>query len=131
MTGQLRSRDDPAFGSHDFRLMSPRFAEENLAKNLEPVDALAALAGRKGCSAGQLSLAFLHAQGGDVIPIPGTTSVQHLDENLAARSITLNPDDLAELDRLFPVTGQAVLGDRYAHSNLLWQNADKANPLPQ
>ena len=126
MTGQLRSRDDPAFGSHDFRLMSPRFAEENLAKNLEPVDALAALAGRKGCSAGQLSLAFLHAQGGDVIPIPGTTSVQHLDENLAARSITLNPDDLAELDRLFPVTGQAVLGDRYAHSNLLWQNADKA-----
>jgi aryl-alcohol dehydrogenase-like predicted oxidoreductase len=131
MTGQLRSRDDPAFGSHDFRLMSPRFSEENLVKNLRAVDAVAAIAARKGCSIGQLSLAFLHAQGEDVIPIPGTTSVQHLEENLAACTISLTLEDLAELDKEFPPTGDAVVGDRYAHTHMLWASADRMNPLPQ
>jgi aryl-alcohol dehydrogenase-like predicted oxidoreductase len=115
LTGALRSRDDPAFGAHDFRLMSPRFADGALEANLAAVDAVAALASGKGCTVGQLALAFLHHQGDWCIPIPGTTSVAHLDENLAARSLVLSAEDLAAIDAIFPPSGAAVQGDRYPH----------------
>jgi len=117
LTGGLRSRDDPAFGAHDFRLMSPRFDGSVLESNLTAVDALAAMAARKGCTVGQLALAFLHNQGDWCIPIPGTTSIAHLDENLAARSIVLSPEEMAEIDVIFPPSGDAVKGDRYPHMN--------------
>jgi aryl-alcohol dehydrogenase-like predicted oxidoreductase len=121
LTGQLRSRESDVFGAHDFRLMSPRFSEENLPKNLAALDAVSELAKAKGCTVGQLALAFLHAQGTDVIPIPGTTTLAHLDENLAARSIELSPDDLKKIDDIFPRTGDAVIGDRYPHMNMTYK----------
>jgi aryl-alcohol dehydrogenase-like predicted oxidoreductase len=125
LTGQLRSRGSDAFGQYDFRLMSPRFSEENLPKNLAAVDAINELAKSKGCTVGQLALAFLHAQGADVIPIPGTTSSAHLDENLAARSIVLTSDDLRRIDDIFPRSGDAVLGDRYPHMNMTYTHNPK------
>ena len=120
LTGTLRSRDSSAFGEHDFRLSgSPRFSEENMPKNLDLVDQLNALASRKGCTVGALALAFLHAQSKDgleVIPIPGTSSITHLNENLAALSISLSADDLSEIDRIFH--HECVSGERYAHMNI-------------
>lgn len=124
LTGTIRSRDD--LGDRDFRKSSsPRFSEENLALNLKQVDAIQALAARKQCSVGQLSLAFLHAQGADVIPIPGTTSLAHLDQNLAARDIKLTADELAEIDQIFPVGSAA--GNRYAHMALAYQPGQVQN----
>ena len=80
------------------------------------VDRLKTLADRKGITVGQLALAWVHAQGDDVIPIPGTSSVVHLDENLAAAHVKLTEEDLKEIDELFPV--DKVVGDRYAHMAL-------------
>eukprot|EP00961_Rhodomonas_salina_P147999 1992575-Rhodomonas_salina.1 len=97
LTGTLRSRTDEAFGERDLRLSMPRYSEENMPKNLAAVDATEALAKEKGCSVGQLALAWLHAQGDDVIPIPGTTKPAHLLQNLAARDISLSPEDLAKV----------------------------------
>jgi aryl-alcohol dehydrogenase-like predicted oxidoreductase len=62
---------------------------------------------------GQLALAWLHAQGDDVIPIPGTSKIPHLDENLAAMQIKLSAQDLADIDAAFPAN--SAVGDRYAH----------------
>ena len=76
MTGSLRSPED--FGEGDFRAYAPRFSKENFHKNLELVDGLKELADKKGCTTGQLVLAFLMAQGDDIIPIPGTTRVEEL-----------------------------------------------------
>jgi len=119
LTGQLRSRDDPSLGPNDYRLFGmPRFSEENLSNNLLLVDALQVIANKYSCTVGQLALAWLHAQGPDVIPIPGTSSVEHMDENLAARSITLSTDDLQEINTLFPAG--SVAGDRYAHMGLTY-----------
>ena len=114
LTGTLRSRSDPQFDQYDWRLFGqPKFAEGNMENNLELVDAVGAVAARKGCSVGQLALAWLHAQGSDVIPIPGTTSVAHLDDNLAARAISLTPAELQEINGIF--VPNRVAGDRYAH----------------
>ena len=115
LTGAIRARDSAAFGERDFRLMCPRFAEGALEQNLAAVDAAAALAKAKGCTVSMLALAFLHAQGDFVIPIPGTTSLAHLEENLAARSVVLTKEDLAAIDKIFPPSGTAVTGDRYPH----------------
>jgi aryl-alcohol dehydrogenase-like predicted oxidoreductase len=92
----------------------PRFAPENIESNLALVDAAEALAARKGITMSQLSLAFLHAQGPDVIPIPGTSDIKHLEENLAARTVTLTSAELNELKSMF----KNVAGDRYQHMNL-------------
>jgi aryl-alcohol dehydrogenase-like predicted oxidoreductase len=117
LTGTIRGRDSNVFGEHDFRLMGvPRFSEENLPHNLELVDQVAALAQEKGITVGQLALAWLHAQGSDVIPIPGTTSVAHLDDNLAALNIKLTEEEKKRIDDIFHI--DAVKGDRYAHSSL-------------
>ena len=91
-------------------------AEANMATNLALVDAANALATKKGITMGQLALAFLQAQGPDVIPIPGTSTMSHLQENLAARDVTLSPAELEELKEIFKP--EAVVGDRYAHMNM-------------
>lgn len=70
----------------------PRFSEENFSNNLALVDAVKIIADRKGITPGQLSLAWVHAQGSDVYPIPGTSSIEHLDENLAAATVTLSTE---------------------------------------
>ena len=117
LTGTIRGRDADVFGEHDFRLMGvPKFSEENLPENLKLVDAVAALAVEKKIAVGQLALAWLHAQGDDVIPIPGTTSVAHLEDNLSALDIKLTKEDIKKIDEIFHV--DAVKGDRYVHSGM-------------
>ena len=112
LTGELRSRADPAFGGQDWRLVGqPRFAEGAFEVNLKLVDeASARVAARLGCSVGQLALAWLHAQGPDVFPIPGTTKLPHLHANVDAAAIKLSAADVAELSAIFPEA--AVVGDR-------------------
>ncbi len=121
LTGELRDRSSPAFGAWDWRLVGqPKFAEGAFAANLKLVDeASARVAARLGCSVGQLALAWLHAQGGDVYPIPGTTKVAHLHKNVDAAAIALTPADVAELSAIFPEG--AAMGDRYPHQHNQFQ----------
>src|SRR5438067_1089445 len=109
LTGQIKSPDD--FDDDDFRRFQPRFQGENFAKNMELVDAVRAIAEEKGVTAGQLALAWVHAQGDDVVPIPGTKRRTYLEENVAALDVTLEPADLARIEAAFPM--RDVAGDRY------------------
>jgi aryl-alcohol dehydrogenase-like predicted oxidoreductase len=109
LTGRLKSTSDLA--ADDWRHSSPRFQDENFARNAALAAQVATLAAEKGCSATQLALAWVLAAGGDVVPIPGTKRVRYLEENLAAEALTLAPADLERLDRMFPPG--AALGDRY------------------
>jgi aryl-alcohol dehydrogenase-like predicted oxidoreductase len=109
LTGALKTHED--FAEGDFRRYSPRFSAENFAKNLELVAEVEALATRKGCAAAQVALAWLLAQGDDVVPIPGTKRVKYLEQNVAALTVHLSPDELAELDSIFPPG--AASGARY------------------
>ncbi len=110
LTGQIASVDD--FAPDDFRRVNPRFMGDNFAKNLELVDRVRTLADEKGCTPGQLALAWVLAQGEDVAPIPGTKRVQYLEENVGALDVALTTDDLAAIDAIFPA--DAAVGDRYA-----------------
>jgi len=109
LTGQITSPDD--FGDDDFRRFQPRFQGENFARNLDLVSRVGEIATAKGITAGQLALAWVHAQGDEVVPIPGTKRRSYLEENVAALDVTLSPDDLAALDAVLPPGGAA--GDRY------------------
>jgi aryl-alcohol dehydrogenase-like predicted oxidoreductase len=110
LSGRFRSPDD--FEEGDFRKHHPRFQGENFDKNLELVERVKEIAEEKGVTAGQLALAWVLAQGDDIVPIPGTTKVKNLEENVAAVEIELSDDDLARLDEAAP-KGVAA-GDRYA-----------------
>jgi aryl-alcohol dehydrogenase-like predicted oxidoreductase len=109
LTGQIRSFED--FAPDDYRRNLPRFQGENFTRNLALVERVRALAARKGCTPGQLALAWVLAQGPDVVPIPGTRRSRNLDENLGALDVGLTPAELAGLDALFPA-GSAT-GSRY------------------
>src|SRR4051794_37324412 len=109
LTGQINSPDD--FDEDDFRRHQPRFQGDNFAKNLELVDAVRAMAEDKGITAGQLALAWVHAQGDDVVPIPGTKRRTYLEENVAAADVSLTDEDLERLDEILPPG--AAAGDRY------------------
>jgi aryl-alcohol dehydrogenase-like predicted oxidoreductase len=109
LTGRFRRFEDLA--QDDYRRNSPRFQGENFEKNLRLVDRIRELAAEKGALPSQLALAWVLAQGGDVVPIPGTTTRAHLEENVAAASISLSRDDLARIDKVAP-RGVAA-GDRY------------------
>jgi len=110
LTGQLRTPAD--FAPDDFRRNNPRFQGENFQKNLELVEKVGALASRKGCTPGQLALAWVMAQGDDVVPIPGTKRRKNLAENLGAFDVHLGREDLTEIEAVFP--RGAVSGARYA-----------------
>jgi aryl-alcohol dehydrogenase-like predicted oxidoreductase len=110
LTGQIRTPAD--FAPDDFRRNNPRFQGENFQKNLTLVEKVSALAGRKGCSPGQLALAWVMAQGEDVVPIPGTKRRKYLEENLGALDVRLTREDLAGIEAAFP--RGAVSGARYA-----------------
>ena len=110
LTGQLRTPAD--FAPDDFRRNNPRFQGENFQKNLSLVGKVGALARRKGCTPGQLALAWVMAQGDDVVPIPGTKRRKYLEENLGALGVRLGAEDLAEIESVFPRS--AVSGARYA-----------------
>lgn len=98
----------------DFRTTAyPRFMGEAREANLTLVQALVALAGTKGCTAGQLALAWVLAQGSDIVAIPGTKRVRYLEENAAASEVVLSAEDLATIEAAVPA--DAVVGDRYAN----------------
>lgn len=120
LTGTISGRDDPKMGGADYRKSVPKFAEGNIETNLNLVNATKALAERKGCTVGQLALAWLHAQGPDVIPIPGTTNPDHFDANYAALNISLTAEDLAEIDSIFKP--DAVAGERYAGNHFTFKS---------
>lgn len=109
LTGRIRSLDGLA--EHDFRRVAPRFQQGNLDQNLHVVGQLQQLAASKGITAGQLALAWVLAQGDDVVAIPGTKRVPYLQENLAASDVTLSADDLTALDEIAP--HGSTVGDRY------------------
>jgi aryl-alcohol dehydrogenase-like predicted oxidoreductase len=110
LTGVITSPADLA--QNDFRRYSPRFQGENFRRNLELVDRVREIAREKDCSPGQLALAWVMAQGDDVVPIPGTKRRTYLEENIAAVELSLDKDDLARIDEVAPA-GVAA-GDRYA-----------------
>ncbi len=110
LTGAIRSPAD--FDADDYRRQSPRFQGENFDRNLALVDAVTAMANAKGVSPGQLALAWVLAQGEDLVPIPGTKRLAYLDENLGALQVQLSADELARIDALFPPN--AAAGPRYA-----------------
>jgi aryl-alcohol dehydrogenase-like predicted oxidoreductase len=109
LTGRIRSIDDLA--PDDYRRNSPRFQGENFAKNLRLLDEVNAIARGKGCTASQLALAWVLAQGEDIVPIPGTKRRKYLEENAAAVEIRLTPEELARIDRALP--RGAAAGTRY------------------
>src|SRR5437763_2947605 len=109
LTGAITTPDD--FGEDDFRRNNPRFQGENFARNLELVAAVKKLAADKGCTAGQLALAWVMAQGDDVVPIPGTKRVAYLEENAGASYVDLSADELARLEEIAPKG--AAAGERY------------------
>src|SRR5262249_46391887 len=109
LTGQITSLDD--FAPDDFRRNSPRFQGDNFAKNLDLVEEVRRLAAEKGCTPGQLALAWVLAQGDDVVPIPGTKRVKYLEENAAAVDVVLTAADLATIDAAFPK--DVAAGARY------------------
>ncbi|MBV9439390.1 MAG: aldo/keto reductase [Candidatus Eremiobacteraeota bacterium] len=111
LTGTFRSDDDLA--PDDFRRTHPRFQGENLAANVRLADAVKALAERKGCSPAQLALAWLLAQGPDIIPIPGTKRVRYLEDNAGAVNVALTADDLRAIDEALPPG--STHGNRYAN----------------
>ena len=91
LTGQYSSIED--FDANDFRRSIPRFSKENFPKNLQLVDTLRAIADRKNCTTGQLSLAWLMNQGDDIFPIPGTKKIKYLEENVGACYVVLTPEE--------------------------------------
>ncbi|HET9993544.1 MAG TPA: aldo/keto reductase, partial [Kofleriaceae bacterium] len=109
LTGQIKKFEDLA--ADDFRRYSPRFQGANFEKNLELVARVTELAAQKKCSPGQLALAWVMAQGDDIVPIPGTKRIRYLEENLGAEQVVLTKQDLAAIDELAP-KGVAA-GPRY------------------
>jgi aryl-alcohol dehydrogenase-like predicted oxidoreductase len=109
LSGKIKSIEDLA--QDDWRRYMPRFVGGNFEKNLELVRHIEQLAAEKRCTPSQLALAWVLAQGQDIVPIPGTTSQKHLEENLAALDITFTQEELARIDEIAP---QGVAsGERY------------------
>jgi aryl-alcohol dehydrogenase-like predicted oxidoreductase len=100
LTGKLSSTDGLA--DDDFRKTNPRFEDKSLSANLAIVRAVHAMAEEKQCTPGQLALAWLLAQGDDIVPIPGTKRTRYLEENANAIFVELNPEDLRRLDEAVP-----------------------------
>jgi len=115
LTGTITKPSD--LGSNDARARRyPRFESANLEKNHVLVERVQAIAARKGVKAGQLALAWVLSKGGDVVPIPGTKRRPYLEENVAAATIRLTPDEVAELEAAVPQS--EIVGERYAPANL-------------
>jgi len=119
LTGAITSPDD--FAEDDWRRTHPRFTGEAFTANLRLVDAVRALAEEKGVTPGQLALAWVLAQGEDVVPIPGTKRRSYLEENVGAAGVRLTPDDLARLGEIAP-PGVAA-GGRYADASYAYGNS--------
>jgi aryl-alcohol dehydrogenase-like predicted oxidoreductase len=109
LTGQFKSPDD--FPEGDFRKNHPRFQGENFQRNLDLVREVEAMAEEKGCTTAQLALAWVLAQGEDIVPIPGTKHVKYLDQNIDSLKVELSDADLRRLDEILPPG--AAAGERY------------------
>jgi aryl-alcohol dehydrogenase-like predicted oxidoreductase len=109
LTGAIARPED--FADEDYRRNSPRFQGENFSRNLDLVAKVREMAARIGCLPGQLALAWVLAQGDDIVPIPGTKRRKYIEENAAAVDIVLSKSQLAELDAIFPMG--AAAGPRY------------------
>src|SRR3954454_700154 len=109
LTGQIKSPDD--FAEDDYRKHHPRFTGENFEKNIALVREVERMAQEKGCATAQLALAWVLAQGDDIVPIPGTKHVRYLDENIGALEVKLSDEDLKRLDAILPPG--AAAGQRY------------------
>ncbi len=112
LTGRFRSTEDLA--ENDWRRNNPRFQGDNLRRNLEMVEKVEALARAKGCTPAQLALAWLLSRGPDIIPIPGSTRAERVEENAGAVRVQLSPADIASLE---PLATQ-VAGDRYPEGGM-------------
>jgi aryl-alcohol dehydrogenase-like predicted oxidoreductase len=111
LSGRLTSSSPEEFADDDFRRGHPRFEGENFARNLALVERVRQLAAGKGATPAQLAIAWVLAQGDDVVPIPGTKRRRYLEENLAALQLRLTPEDLTAIDEAAP--RGAVAGERY------------------
>ncbi|KAF4219076.1 hypothetical protein CNMCM6805_002873 [Aspergillus fumigatiaffinis] len=109
LTGSIKSVDD--FEPGDSRLSLPRFSKENFGQNLRLVDQFKSLAAEKGCTPGQLVLAFLLAQGEDIILIPGTTKIRNFEENMASLKVNISAEENSRLRKAIEAT--EVRGSRY------------------
>ena len=114
LTGQITKPDDLA--DNDYRRTTPRFQVDNFKNNLQIVDGIKKIAAEKGCTPAQLALAWVLAQGDDIVPIPGTRRVKYLDDNLGALNVTLSSTDLARIDKIAP-KGVAA-GPRYHEAGM-------------
>lgn len=114
LTGAIRSPED--FDSDDFRRYMPRFQGENFARNLQLVDEVNNMASEKGIASVQLALAWILAQGQDIVPIFGTKHRKYLDQNLAALDVTLDDSELRRLDAIFPFGASS--GERYGEAGM-------------
>ncbi|TQS72539.1 aldo/keto reductase [Rhodobacteraceae bacterium] len=119
LTGRFENRD--AFGTDDFRPALPRFQNAAMQENMRIVEVLREIAQQKGCTPGQLALAWLLAQGPDIVPIPGTKQIGYLTENVAAADITLSAQDLAAIGA--SVDALQVSGARYTDEGMKGVNA--------
>jgi aryl-alcohol dehydrogenase-like predicted oxidoreductase len=115
LTGEITTIDD--FAPDDFRRNSPRFAGDNFTRNLDLLARVRELAAQKGCTPGQLALAWLLHQGADIAPIPGTRRIPYLEENVGAVEIALSADELRQIDEVAPVG--AAAGERYADMSVI------------
>jgi aryl-alcohol dehydrogenase-like predicted oxidoreductase len=113
LTATVNKAEDVA---SDRRADHPRFKGDNLARNRQLVNAIEAMAKKKGCTPAQVALAWLLAQGPDIVPIPGTKRKERLEENLHAIDVKLSPAEVAELSVAFPVG--AAAGTRYPEGQM-------------
>jgi aryl-alcohol dehydrogenase-like predicted oxidoreductase len=109
LTGEIRSPSD--FPDDDYRRFHPRFTGENFERNIQLVREIEAIAREKGCTAAQLALAWVLAEGQDIVPIPGTKRRKYLEQNIDALSVQLSEEDLRRIDAIIP--RGAAAGDRY------------------
>ena len=115
LTGRWRETKDLA--ADDYRNIDPRFQGENLKANIQLVEAISELAEQKGVTSSQLALAWVLAQGEDIVPIPGTRRLRYLEENLATADIDLSADDLERLNQVAPKN--AIHGERFADMSMV------------
>jgi aryl-alcohol dehydrogenase-like predicted oxidoreductase len=118
LSGRFRRPDD--LPADDYRRNHPRFQGENFARNLELVEHVEAIAREKGCTSSQLALAWVLAQDRDIVPIPGTKRRRYLEEDVAATTTVLSPEDLRHLESAFPKG--ATAGSRYPERAMVHLN---------
>jgi len=108
--------------SFDILQTIPRFQPENLEHNQHVFERVSEMAARKGCTPSQLGLAWVHHRGNDVCPIPGTTKINNLNQNIKALSVELTPDEMAQLESF--ASADEVKGNRSNSTKYSWQDSD-------